>query len=98
MKTITCTYCGTQSIYGDRSCGGCNARIYYGIGWLDLFKWSLGSSALCSLAVYEALWHFSIREYNKHAAFVMGGFALLAATMIWHFGRNRVKFQHYPRL
>ncbi|MGE4263701.1 MAG: hypothetical protein AB7E46_04400 [Desulfovibrio sp.] len=97
MKTIACTYCGTQSIYGDRVCGGCNARIYYGTGVLDLFKWSLVAGCLCALLVYEILWHFSISGYNKYAAFVIGIPALMAALVIARMRRGRVTFQHFPR-
>jgi len=98
MKTIACTYCGTQAIYGDRMCGGCNARIYYGTGVLDLFKWSLAAGCLLALLFYEILWHFSFSEYNKYAAFVIGVPALAAAFIISRVRRGRVTFQHCPRL
>jgi hypothetical protein len=85
-------------MHGDRLCGGCNARIYYGTGVLDLFKWSLVAGCLFALLFYEILWHFSLSGYNKYAAFVIAVPALFAALAISRSRRNRVTFQHYPRL
>ncbi len=98
MKTIACTYCGTQSIYGDRVCGGCNARIYYGTGWLDLFKWSLVAASIFLLLFIVITEHFAITGYNQYAWYLYGIPFFLAAVIIARVRRDRVTFQHHPRL
>jgi len=98
METITCTYCGTQAISGDKSCPGCGARICHGTGWLELFKWAAVAGALGCLLFYETLEHFSIRGYNQYAWHVFAVGFLAAAIAIARLTRGRVRFLHYPRL
>jgi len=98
METISCTYCNTQSIYGDRTCPGCQARIYYGIGWLDLFKWSALVAALFTLLFIEITGYFALRGLNKYAWYVAGIPFFMAAVIIARLTRKRVQFLHYPRI
>ena len=98
MKTITCTYCNTQSIYGDRLCRGCNARIYYGMGWLDLFKWSTGAASLFLLLFIVITDYFAIAGYNRYAWYLFGIPFFIAAVSISRLTRTRVQFLLYPRI
>jgi len=75
-------YCKARSVYGERTCPGCQARIYHGIGWLDLFKWAAFAAALFTLLFIEITEYFALSGLNKYAWYVAGIPFFMAAVII----------------